>query len=185
LEEVLDVWFLEKGYRVGMGIAINDDGSLNPEAVALFFDTRDGKEVCTTFLSRKELIAQYPQVECFDAFRTGWAKRAPDFKMRSKKFKSWMQGLGFKETYALMGIIGPRTAAIPVMVSFALSRGGTIEAHHIDTKDYDLEDYGSDLKEEGIDLERCFTLNASIRKHPASKSSPMSVFYPFYCHKAA
>jgi hypothetical protein len=39
------------------------------------------------------------------------------------------------------------------------------------------------LEEEGIDLNECFTLHASIRKHPASKSSPQSIFHPFYIHK--
>ena len=183
LEEIFDVWFLQKGYRIGLGIAINDDGTHNPEAVALYFDTSDGKEVCSTFISRSELVAQFPGLVRFDSFITGWTRHGIDFDMRVEPYKEWMQGMGFKETYALMGIIGPRKAAIPLMVSFALSKGGTIEAHHITSSDYDPEDYQDDLEEEGIDLNECFTLHASIRKHPASKSSPHSIFHPFYLHK--
>ena len=44
LDELFDVWFLQKGYRIGMGTAINDDGTVNPEAVALFFDNEGGKD---------------------------------------------------------------------------------------------------------------------------------------------
>jgi hypothetical protein len=103
--------------------------------------------------------------------------------MLDEQYKEWMQGMGFKETYALMGLIGPRRAAIPLMVSFALSKGGTVEAHHIDSRDYDPEDYQDDLDEEGIDLNECFTLTASIRKDPARKGSPQSIFHPFYLYK--
>ncbi|MEY4667691.1 MAG: hypothetical protein RL518_390 [Pseudomonadota bacterium] len=183
LDELFDVWFLQKGYRMGLGTAINDDGTYNPEAVALFFDTREGKEVCVTFISRNDLIAAYPDLTLFESFITGWTKRGIDFEMLDEQYKEWMQGMGFKETYALMGIIGPRRAAIPLMVSFALSKGGTMEAHHIDSGDYDPEDYQEDLEEEGIDLNECFTLTASIRKDPERKGSPQSIFHPFYLHK--
>ena len=183
LEELFDVWFLQKGYRMGLGTAINDDGTHNPEAVALFFDTREGKEVCVTFISRNDLIAAYPDLTLFESFITGWTRSGIDFEMLDEQYKEWMQAMGFKETYALMGIIGPRRAAIPLMVSFALSKGGTIEAHHIDSSDYDPEDYQDDLDEEGIDLNECFTLTASIRKDPERKASPQSIFHPFYLYK--
>lgn len=183
LEEIFDVWFLQKGYRMGLGIAINDDGTHNPQAVALYFDTRDGKEVCSTFISRSELAGQFPGLVRFESFITGWTRYGIDFDMLEDEYKTWMQGMGFKETYALMGIIGPRKATIPLMVSFALSKGGTIEAHHIRSSDYDPDDYQDDLDEEGIDLNECFTLIASIRKHPAIESSPHSIFHPFYIHK--
>lgn len=183
LEELFDVWFLQKGYRMGLGTAINDDGTYNPEAVALFFDTREGKEVCVTFISRNDLIAAYPDLIRFESFITGWTRSGIDFEMLDEQYKEWMQGMGFKETYALMGLIGPRRAAIPLMVSFALSKGGTMEAHHINSGDYDPEDYQDDLEEEGIDLNECFTLTASIRKHPEREGSPQSIFHPFYLYK--
>ena len=183
LEELFDGLFLKKGYRMGMGVAINDDGSLNSEAIALYFNTSDGKDVCTTFLSRSEVASQYPEIVRFDSFIKGWSRHAIDFDMREDSYKAWMQGMGFKETWVLMGIIGPRRAAIPLMVSVALSKGGGIEAHHIDVENYDVEDYQADLDEEGIVLEECFTLHASFCKHPESATSPRSIFHPFYCHK--
>jgi hypothetical protein len=183
LDELFDVWFLQKGYRMGMGTAINDDGTFNPEAIALYFDTEEGKEVCVTFISRNDLIAAFPDLIRFDSFITGWTRSGIDFEMLDDQYKEWMQGMGFKETYALMGLIGPRRAAIPLMVSFALSKGGTIEAHHIDSRDYDPEDYQDDLDEEGIDLNECFTLHASMQKDPEKENSPHSIFHPFYLHK--
>jgi hypothetical protein len=184
LDALFDVCFLNKGYRIGLGIAMNDDGTLNPEAVALYFDTKEGKEVCSAFLPRSELVERYPDLVRFDSFISGWTRHGIDFELRDEQFKNWMKGMGFKETYALMGLIGPRRAAIPLMVSVALSKGGTIEAHHIDRSDYDPEDYQDDLEEEGINLNECFTLHASIRKDPASDRSPQSIFHPFYLHKA-
>jgi len=183
LEELFDVWFLQKGYRMGLGTAINDDGTHNPGAVALFFDTREGKEVCVTFISRNDLNAAFPDLIRFESFITGWTRRGIDFEMLDEQYNEWMQGMGFKETYALMGFIGPRRAAIPLMVSFALSKGGTIEARHINSSDYDPEDYQDDLDEEGIDLNECFTLTASIQKDPGRKGSPQGIFHPFYLYK--
>ena len=185
LDDLFDVWFLQKGYRIGMGTAINDDGTVNPEAVALYFDNEGGKEVCVTFISRNDLAAAFPDLIRFESFIKGWTKRGIDFDMLDEQYKEWMQGMGFKETYALMGLIGPRRAVIPLMVSFALSKGGTIEAHHINSRDYDPLDYQDDLDEEGIDLNECFTLHASMCKNPERKNSPGSIFLPFYCYKTA
>jgi hypothetical protein len=84
-----------------------------------------------------------------------------------------------------MSRIGPRSAAMQLMVSFALSGRGVVEAHHIDMKEYDEEDYKADLDEEGIDIKRYFSLSAGYIKNPEKESSMRTMFDPLYCLREA
>jgi hypothetical protein len=184
LEDLFEQWFFTRGGRLGLGVAMNDDGSLNPDVILLCFDTKNGEPVCTIELPRGEVVTRYPSVIPFDSFVKGWSKNPTFLELHEKKFEMWMKGLGFAESFALMGVIGPRRAAIPLMLSFALSKGGMIEARHIRREDYPDEDYEMDLEEEGIDLDDHFALHAWYAKDPRRASSSRSVFHPFYCRKS-
>lgn len=183
LDEVFDRWFLEKGHQFGVGISVDDDGTSDPDAVTLCFDTKDGGEVCTATISRSEIIKSYPDTVSFDSFVKGWTNGTSHLELDEKKFEEWMKKLGFKESYALMGNIGPRQAVVPLMLSFALSKGGIVEARHFDCNDYlDCDDL-NDLDEEEINLDDYFQLYAAYAKDPESRSSVKSIFHPFYCRK--
>lgn len=183
LEQLFEKWFMTRGGRLGLGVALDDDNSLKSEVIELCLDRNDGEPVCTIEISREYLKECYPSVLSFDSFVKGWSKHPTFLELHEKKFKTWMQGLGFTESFALMGIIGPRSAAIPLMLSFALSKGGMIEAQHIRRDEYPDEDYGMDLRKEGIDLDEHFSLYACYAKDPRRPSSSRSMFHPFYCRK--
>lgn len=183
LDEIFDLWFLERGNRLGLSVAVEDDGKVSDEKIALFFDTGGGVEVGTAYLSRRDIMEMYPGVSSFDSFVKGWNKQSPRLALHEDAYASWIENLGFIDSYALMCRVGPREAAIPLMVSFALSKNGAVEAHHIDAKQLNDEDYKADLDEEGIDLRDYFNVYASYLENPASQGSMMTMFDPFYCHK--
>ncbi|MEY4668221.1 MAG: hypothetical protein RL518_920 [Pseudomonadota bacterium] len=184
LDEILDFWFLEKGNRLGLSVSISEeDDTVNQDTIALFLDDSDGTSVCSVDLFRTDLMDMYPEVAPFDSFVKGWNKNRPCLELHERKFKLWMKSLGFSDSYALMSRIGPRSAALPVMLSFALSGKGVVEAHHVKLEHYPDEDYKADLKEEDIDLTDYFNLHAAYMKNPASRSGMMTMFDPFYCRK--
>lgn len=183
-DDIFDEWFLEKGHRIGLGTALNDDYAVIREAVSLCFDMSDGTEVGHVLLSRSEVMEQYPKVESFDSFVKGWSKGHPHLELYEKKYKLWMKQLGFSQSFALMASIGPRSAATALMVSFALSSGGVVEAHHINPAHYDDIDYKADLDEEGIHLNEYFHVCAQYSKAPESSMQVASMFDPVYCRKA-
>jgi len=185
LDDIFNEWFLEKGHRIGLGTALNDDYTVMHEAISLSFDMSDGKELGYVFLSRSEVMEHYPKVESFDSFVKGWSKGHPHLELYDKKYKLWMKELGFSQSFALMASIGPRSAATALMVSFALSRGGATMAQHVNPKHYDDIDYKADLDEEGIDLNDYFYVYARYYKAPDSSMEVGSMFDPVYCRKAA
>jgi hypothetical protein len=185
LDEIFNVWFLERGNRLGLSMSVTDDNQVNQDTVALFFDDGDGTELCSVDLFRTDIISMYPQVSSFDSFVKEWCDGGSLLELHDDKYRSWMQSLGFIDSYALMSRIGPRSAAVPLMVSFALSGQGVVEAHHIDLTHYADEDYKADLDEEGIDLNNYFNLYAGYIKNPEKQSSMRTMFDPVYCRKTA
>jgi hypothetical protein len=181
LDQVFDFWFVERGNRLGLSFSVDDSGKVNDERIVLFFDTEKGNEVGSVDLSRSEVLAMYPDAISFNSFVKGWTKRSPSLELHEEKYESWLGELGFIDSYALMSRIGPRGAAIPLMLSFALSKGGVVEARHIDEQQLNDEDYKADLEEEGIDLNQYFHLYASYIKDPESRGSMRTMFDPVYC----
>ncbi len=106
-------------------------------------------------------------------------------QLDDEKYEQWLEQLGFSCSYALMCRIGSRSGALQLMMSFALSGKGIVEARHIDPKDPGYEDYDVDLAEEGIDLKDYFVVQATYLHHPDRRGSAQSIFDPFYCRKAA
>lgn len=185
LEDIFDVWFLEKGNRLGLGVALDDDGSLSKDLIALYFDTGDGREVCSMYLPRAEVKELYPDIVPFDSFVGKLDERSSHLPLKERKYNQWMKSLGFTRSYALMSRVGPRRAAIPVMLSFALSSGGTVEAHHLNPDHFSDEDYSSDLVEEGIEIGNYFNLYAMYSGNDSATRSRQFMLDPLYCHKAA
>lgn len=185
LDEIFDLWFLKMGNRLGLGMSITDDNQVNQDTVALFFDDGDGTELCSVDLFRTDIISMYPLVSSFDSFVKQWPGGGAPLKLHNDKYRSWIKSLGFVDSYALMSRIGPRSAVMPLMVSFALSGHGVVEARHIGIIHYADEDYKADLDEEGIDLNDYFQLNAGYIRNPEKKSSMRGMFDPFYCRKVA
>jgi hypothetical protein len=184
LEEIFDFWFLEKGKRLGLSVSVSEEtDTVNHDRVALFLDDGDGVPVCSVDLFRSDLITWYPKVVPFDSFVKEWSQESLHLELYDRKYERWMKSLGFTESYALMSCVGPRSAAIPVMLSFALSGKGVVEAHHVNVQDYSDEDYGADLDEEGIDINNYFNLYATYLKDPTSVSATRTMFDPFYCRK--
>jgi hypothetical protein len=184
-DDIFDEWFLEKGHRIGLGTALNDDYEVIGEAVSLYFDMSDGTKIGHVLLSRREVMEQYPKVESFDSFVKGWSKGHSHLELHDEKHELWMKSLGFSESFALMSVVGPRSAATALMVSFALSSGGVVEVYHINTSDFDDIDYRADLDEEGIDLNDYFHVCAQYSKGPNSSMEVASMFEPVYCRKTA
>jgi hypothetical protein len=185
LEDIFEDWFIRKGGRFGLGVALQDDGTLDCDTILLSLDAPDGAELCTIDIPRGEISRMYPSAISLDSFVKGWRKQPLHLELHDKKYKAWMRELGFTESYALMSVIGPRRAVIPLMLCFALSKGGVIEARHIRRDDYPDEDYGKDLAEEGIDLDEYFSLYGMYVKDPVGGLSYRSMFDPFYCRKVA
>jgi len=183
LDEVFDYWFLKKGNRLGLSVMINDDDTVNQDGIAVSFDTADGTEVGSVYLLRSEILERYPEAVPFDSFIKGKMRRFAHTEMYDKKYDRWMKSLGFKHSYALMARIGPRKAAMPLMVSFAISKGGTIEAQHITARDYPDEDCKEELEEEGLDMKNYFSLYASYTQNPVSQSAARLMFDPVFCLK--
>lgn len=185
LDEIFEEWFLTQGGRFGLSFATDDDDNQIPETLALFFDTADGDSILCATISRSELIKAYPQVAPFNIFVKGWKVESPSLELHERRYKRWLQRLGFTPSYALMARIGSRSGALSVMVSFALSGRGIAEAHHIDPNDPGYEDYELDLDEEGIDLKDYFYIQAAYQQYPSGRRGMRTIFDPFYCRKAA
>jgi hypothetical protein len=185
LDEIFNVWFLKRGKRLGLSMSVTDDNRVSQDTVALFLNDGDGTELCSVDLFRTDIISMYPQVSSFNSFVKEWCDDGAPLTLHDDKYRSWMQSLGFIDSYTLMTRIGPRSAAMPLMVSFALSGQGVVEAHHINITDYADEDYKADLDEEGIDLNHYFKLYAGYLKNPENESSMRTMFDPFYCRKIA
>lgn len=183
LDLIFDQWFFARGNRLGLGTALNDDCTLRSDAIALSFDAANGDEVGAVFIDRSEFIACHQQVPVFDSFVKGGDKKLHRLQLQEGKFDAWKRELGFIESYALMSLIGPRVAALPLMLSFGLSMGGMIQAEHIDSKRYDDEDYKFDLDEEGININDYFLLTAAYCSDPTPDIAPRWIFDPIYCRK--
>lgn len=184
LDEIFDYWFLQKGNRISLSVMINDDGTLSRDSIAVCLDAADGAEVGVAYLLRSEVIQKYSEAVSFDSFIEARAHPFHLFEMHDEKFDEWMASLGFRDSYALMSRIGPRRAAMPLMVSFAMSGGGLVEARHIDLEHYSDEDYKEELDEEGVDFRNYFSLYASYVKNPTYRGSPRLHLDPIYCLKA-
>jgi hypothetical protein len=183
LDDIFEDWFIRRGGRFGLGVALHDDCTLDGDTIVLSLDAPDGAELCAIDIPRGEIRKMYPSAMSLDSFVKGWRKKPLHLELHDKKYEAWMRELGFIESYALMSVTGPRRAAIPLMVCFALSKGGVIEARHIRRDHYPDEDYGQDLAEEGIDLNEYFSLHGMYVKDPAGGLSYRSMFDPFYLRK--
>ncbi len=185
LDEIFEEWFVKQGNRFSLGLAEDDDDTLMPDSISLCFDLSDRTEILSAFVERSELARLYPLVAPFNIFVKGWGKQSPLLQLHEMKYQKWLKRIGFGESDALMCRTGSRSAAMQLMVSFALSGRGFVEAWHIDPKDPFYEDYELDLAEEGIDLKDYFMLHAGYEKRSGLRCTGHTLFDPFYCKKAA
>jgi hypothetical protein len=184
LDEVFDLWFLDRGMRFGLCLSSEQDGTINHDRVVLFIDDSDGNEMCSVDVFREDLLKLYPGLSSFDSFVIGWDVRKLNLELDEDKYSSWQHELGLSDSNALMCKIGPRRAAMSMMVSFALSGKGVAEAHHVNPGDYDDEDYKDDLDEEGINLNDYFHVFATYIPNPSNQHSMRTLFDPVFCRKA-
>jgi hypothetical protein len=185
LDEIFEEWFLKQGNLFGLSLAVDDDDNVIPNTISIFFDTADRKKILSLTISRHELIKAYPQVAPFSVFVKGWDEQRFRLELHELKYNRWLKRLGFVDSNALMSVTGSRSAALTVMVSFALSGKGIAEVNHLDPNDFDPEDYEADLEEEGIDLEDYFFVMAAYQKGKGGSMCTQALFNPFYCKKAA
>ncbi len=161
LDAIIDQWVIERSGRLSMGAALDDNGDLLSNMVAIGFDDSDGNEICCAFLERARLQEMHGDIGVYDAFisnrRTKWGQREVD----DEKWGRWLESIGMYDSFALMTRIGPRSAAVPYAIAFVLSAGGMVEIRGATDKYFSEEDVLDDLRKESLTMDDFFEVQAA------------------------
>jgi hypothetical protein len=187
LDDIFDGWFLERGHTFGLSFAAEDElgKDILDDRFVIYFDTADGKAILYAYIPRTELMEAYPGVPSLDTFLKGWRKEGQILELDKSEYDQWLEGLGFKMSYALMGQMGPRSGALKLMVAFALSNRGIVETRHLEPNDPLYEDSQEEIDEEGIDLADYFWITGGYRGPHKKGMINQTMFDPFYGRKFA
>lgn len=161
LDAIIDQWIIERSGRLSMGPALDDNGELLSNMVAIGFDDSDGNEICCALLERARLEDMHRDICIYDAFisnrRTKWGEREVD----DEKWGRWLESIGMNDSFALMARIGPRSAAVPYAIAIVLSVGGMVEIRGVTDKYFSEEDVLDDLRKENLNMDDFFEVHAA------------------------
>lgn len=185
INPIFEEWFLVRKNRIGMSFACDEDNVPMPEVIAIYFDTHDGVEVGSIFIPRDELVAAHPEATNFDTFLTHSHRPNGKLHLHEEMVELWLQGLGYAANRT-GAHVGPESAAVPLMVSFALSRGGMIEAIHMGPGSQWNVERGLDAIVGRLDRSACFSLVPCYCHDPRPNRSgtAQTLFDPLYCYKS-
>jgi hypothetical protein len=66
LDTIIDEWVIRRSGRLSIGEALDDDGTLLPNMVAIGFDDEDGAEICCAIIERSHLETKYRDIPTND-----------------------------------------------------------------------------------------------------------------------
>ena len=182
LDQILERWVLRHSGRLSIGEAFGDgpnDGPI-PHLIALGFDDKDGKEIGCCCIERSVLEAMYPDIPTYDRYVIGPSMNWMDREVDAAAWERWLASLGMSESYALMARIGPRSAALPYALAFALSGGGIVECREATDRYFPDEDMLPELAEENLNLDEYFRVSAAYYNPKFFKRGPRWMMDPVY-----
>jgi hypothetical protein len=173
LDELIDRWVLKSSGRLSLGVVFSDDNEHLPDMFAIAFDDSAGVEVCCATIERSFLKERYPEVCIYDSYVNDplatWEKRIVD----EVGWNRWRASIGMSQSFALMAAIGPRSAALPYALSFALSYGGIAEIRGVKPGDFSDEDMLEDLEKERLTMTDFFQVQAAYCNPKKPNRGPM------------
>lgn len=161
LDAMIDQWVLKRAGCLSIGIALDDDDNHLPDMIAIGLDDRAGNEVCCVTIKRALLKASYHEIPAFDTYLTCRVTDSDARELNDAAWDKWLAAIGMSDSAALMAHIGPRSAAIPYLMSFVLSAGGIVEISTTDRKYFNDEEMLEELAKENLTMSDFFQMRAA------------------------
>lgn len=172
LDELIDRWVLQLAGRLSLGVVFSDNDEHLPDMFAIAFDDPSGNEVCCATVERAILKERYPEVCTHDTYVNDPLARSDRYLFDREGWERWMTSIAMSESFALMTAIGPRSAALPYALSFALSYGGMAEIRGVKPDDFSDEDMLADLEKEDLTMTEFFKVQAAYCNPKQPKRGP-------------
>ena len=184
LQEILDYWCVERRSEMYVGVMLNDDHSIVDGVVGISFEAPDkGGDLACVVVDRAEITRGIEVPPHFETFTKPPTEDWRSVDVNYKALNQWLEGLGFTISDALVARIGPRTAVVPLVLCFALSRSGTVEIRQADSEWFAEEDVAADLKDEGLDMHDFIEVHACYSGPPSKGVLPRLHLDPIYCRR--
>lgn len=191
LDDIIDRWLLEGKGTLYLSRSITNEGALSPDEVSIGFNSVDQEPYGDLTIKIDEITAPYKGVVSFDTFIKGWSKMPIggggkgiyELELDSDKLEAWTEKLGFEPSYVLYASMGPRRAAVMLILAFAISTGGFVDVRSISEDDVPVEDFEDEIEEEGIVIGDYFRLIPGYCKDLTDMGASQMMFDFFHCKK--
>lgn len=163
LDEVIEYWCVERGRSLSLGVAFDDNYNAIDDLIEIAFKHPETEAECACVdIARSELVHGVAAPVLFDSFIINERKAAKDFiDLNEEGLDSWLVGLGFEHSEALYGRVGPKSAILPVVVAFVLSKRGTVCISDAHCRWFEEEDMAEELEREGLDMRKYLSFVAA------------------------
>jgi hypothetical protein len=180
LDAIIDEWVLRRAGRLSIGEALDDDGALLSNMVAIGFDDEDGIEICCAIIERSLLETKYRDIPTYDTYITNSPTKWRDRDFDDVSWDRWLTSIGMSDSFALMARIGPRSAALSYSLAFVLSGGGVVEIRKATDKHFPHDDMLEDLAEENLNMDEFFKVQAAYRNPKFFRKGHQWIMDPVY-----
>ena len=184
LDTIIEQWVIGRSARLSIGDALDDDGVLLPNMVAVGFYDEDGKEICCAIIERSLLETKYRAIPSYDTYITNSPTRWRDREFDDASWDRWLTSIGMSDSFALMARIGPRSAALSYSLAFVLSGGGVVEIRKATDQHFPHEDMLEDLAEENLNLDEFFQVQAAYHNPTLFRKGHQWIMDPVYFRRA-
>lgn len=185
LDEVIEYWCVERGRSLSLGVAFDNTYNAIDDLIEIAFKHPETEAECACVdIARSDVAHGVVAPVLFDSFIMEERKAAKDFvDLNEEGLDSWLVGLGFEHSEALYGRVGPKSAILPVVVAFVLSKRGTICISPAHCKWFEDEDMAEELEREGLDMRTYLSLVAAYVAQPHGGMVGRLCFDMLYCRR--
>jgi hypothetical protein len=163
LDEVIEYWCVERGRSLSLGVALDENYNAIHDLIEITFKHPETKTECACVdIARSNVVHGVAAPVLFDSFIIKERKATRNFvDLNQEGFDSWLVGLGLEHSEALYGRVGPKSAILPVVVAFVLSKRGTICISPAHCRWFEEEDMAEELAREGLDMRKYLSFAAA------------------------
>jgi hypothetical protein len=183
LDEVIEYWCVERGRSLSIGVVFDDTYNVIEGLIEIEFKHPKTEEgfACVD-MARLDMVHGVATPVIFDSFIISERRAARDFlDLNEEGLDTWLSDLGFEDSEALYARVGPKSAILPVVVAFVLSKRGTVCISHAHCTWFEEEEMAEELELEGLDMHKHLSLVAAYDAQPHKGMVGRLCFDMLYC----